>query len=145
MADLDASRAALPSPWFRWQFYVDAAGRCPAREFLDELSPGDAAVVKARMAVVGRVGPRAAAVLTSQLREVQASREGRKYRVVFSGERDRTLLVVDALETTTRRTPRGRVILAQQRVDDWRSRRARSRPRPEASRGHDRALGRTRP
>ena len=57
-------------PRRRWRFYETAAGRRPVRDFLDELTDGDAASVVAAMKDVATNGVEVARHLRGEIYEV---------------------------------------------------------------------------
>jgi phage-related protein len=110
-----------------WNFYRTAAGNCPVREFLGELSDEDAASIAEAMKEVRDEGKSAARHLRGELYEVRADGQDVIYRVVFAteGKFNQVLLALSSFVKKTQKTPPQEIDLALERLRDWRSRRPR--------------------
>jgi phage-related protein len=108
----------------QWRDYRTAAGGRPVKKFLMELAQEDRAVVVAAMREVEREGLRAAKHLRGDLYEVKADTAEKSFRVLFAAEGrfKQVLLALDGFTKKTRKTPRGKLELAERRLRDWRHR-----------------------
>jgi phage-related protein len=93
-------------------------------EFLESLSDEDAAEVVAAMAEVRQLGLQVARKLRGEIWEVRADGNGVIHRVLFAqeGRRSFILLALVGFTKKTQRTPPYVILLAEQRLADWRSR-----------------------
>jgi phage-related protein len=94
------------------------------RDFLQSLSDEDAAEVVAAMAEVRGIGLQAARKLRGDIWEVRADENHVIHRVLFAqeGRRSCILLALVGFTKKTQRTPLNVIVLAEQRLADWRSR-----------------------
>jgi phage-related protein len=108
----------------RWRDYRTASGRRPIRDFLQSLSDEDAAEVVAAMSEVRQLGLEAARKLRGEIWEVRAEGNHVIHRVLFAsdGRRGFILLALVGFTKKTQRTPLDVILLAEQRLADWRSR-----------------------
>ena len=108
----------------QWRYYRTVTGAAPAKEFLDGLDDRDRDAVRAAMQAVRIQGVGAARHLRGDVYEVRAGRAGRAWRVLFATEGDmsQVLLAVTAFEKKTPKTPPAELVLAEQRLRDWRHR-----------------------
>ena len=108
----------------RWRDYQTSAGRRPVRDFLQSLSDEDAAAVVAAMAEVRETGLLVARKLRGEIWEVRADGNRAIHRVLFAqeGRRSFVLLALVGFTKKTQRTPPDVIVLAEQRLADWRSR-----------------------
>jgi phage-related protein len=108
----------------RWRDYQTSSGRRPVRDFLQSLSDEDAAEVVGAMAEVRELGLQAARKLRGDIWEVRADGYRVIHRVLFAQEGRRSLILLALVGFTkkTQRTPPDVIVLAEQRLADWRSR-----------------------
>jgi phage-related protein len=108
----------------RWRDYQTSSGRRPVGEFLESLSDEDAAEVVAAMAEVRQLGLQVARKLRGEIWEVRADGNRVIHRVLFAqeGRRSFILLALVGFTKKTQRTPPYVILLAEQRLADWRSR-----------------------
>jgi len=108
----------------RWRDYQTSSGRRPVREFLRSLSDEDAAEVVAAMTEVRQLGLQAARKLRNEIWEVRADGNRVIHRILFAqeGRRGFVLLALVGFTKKTQRTPPDVILLAEQRLADWRSR-----------------------
>lgn len=108
----------------RWRDYETAAGRRPVKEFIGSLTDQDAAEVVAAMKEVREEGLPAARKLRGDIWEVRADGNRAVYRVLFSteGRRGVVLLALAGFTKKTPKTPPDLIALAEQRLADWRAR-----------------------
>ncbi|MGA3058538.1 MAG: type II toxin-antitoxin system RelE/ParE family toxin [Candidatus Limnocylindrales bacterium] len=94
------------------------------REFLRSLSDEDAAEVVAAMTEVRQLGLQAARKLRNEIWEVRADGNRVIHRILFAqeGRRGFVLLALVGFTKKTQRTPPDVILLAEQRLADWRSR-----------------------
>ncbi|MBJ7601193.1 type II toxin-antitoxin system RelE/ParE family toxin [Candidatus Nephthysia bennettiae] len=102
--------------------YSTATGSEPVKEFLDQLSAVDHAVVIAGMREVQRDGLVAARHIAGDIYEVRATRMNRHFRILFALEGKRILLALDAYNKDTPKMPLAILRRAERRLRDWRSR-----------------------
>lgn len=117
----------------RWRDYRTPSGRRPIKEFIDDLTDADAAVVVAAMRDVAEDGLPAARHLRGEIYEVRADGDRQAFRVLFAPEglRGQVLLSLEAFSKKTQKTPPAKIQLAERRLADWR-RRGRSQERDSA-------------
>ncbi|HVA88518.1 MAG TPA: type II toxin-antitoxin system RelE/ParE family toxin [Chloroflexota bacterium] len=108
----------------RWRAYKTELGRCPVEDFLDELPEEDFIEVAAAMKEVQLDGLLAARHVRGDIYEVRAEGKDVIYRILFAteGRRRQVLLSLEAFEKKTRETPQAKIEVAQQRLNDWRTR-----------------------
>jgi len=89
-----------------------------------ELPIKERAPVIAAMRDVAVTGLEVARHLRGDIYEVRATGERQTYRVLFAGEgkRGQIMLALDAFSKKTQKTPEQRIVLAERRLRDWRSR-----------------------
>ena len=94
------------------------------RDFVQSLSDDDAAEVVAAMAEVRELGLEVARKLRGEIWEVRADGNHVIHRVLFAqeGRRGFILLALAGFTKKTQRTPPDVIVLAEQRLADWRSR-----------------------
>jgi phage-related protein len=112
------------APKRRWRDYQTAAGRRPVRDFIAGLDDGDAAAVLAAMKDVEKNGLRVAEHLLDEIYEVKADGVRQTFRILFApvGLHDQVLLSLEGFSKKTQKTPPGKIRLAKQRLQEWRSR-----------------------
>ena len=91
-----------------------------------EENPLDAARIVAGMAEVADLGTPAARHLRGDIYEVRIDGENRIFRILFAeeGRFGQVLLALEGFTKKTRTTPRASIDLAEERLRDWRTRRA---------------------
>ena len=110
-------------PRRRWRYYRTESGAEPAKEFIVALDRGSAAAIATAMRAV-LLDTRAARHLRGDIYEVRVRAREHAYRILFApeGRSGHVLLAVSAFEKKTRRTPSSEIILAEDRLSDWRRR-----------------------
>jgi len=117
----------------RWElvYYETAAGRCPVREFLDDLSAEQAERVVRKLDLVEALGTRLDPPHVKPLRgriwELRVT--GRlQHRVLYAAVVGRRIVLLHAFTKKVQRTPPGEIALAEVRLDDYLRRLEREEP-----------------
>lgn len=110
-----------------WRFYKSEAGNSPVEKFLSAVPTDDRAEIVAELAAVRHEGRRAARHLQGELYEVRVQGQDVIYRVLFAalGRYEHVLLAVHAFVKKTQKTPRKEILVANERLKDWKDRGAR--------------------
>lgn len=113
----------------RWRFYRSASGRCPVKEFLEDLPDQDKKAIAAAMTDAETEGTKIARHVVGDLYELRADGLKAHYRLIFSQEAKWILLAVDVFDKDTQRLPEHIKQRALARLRDWRERGAALRSR----------------
>lgn len=116
--------ATTKKPQRHWRDYRTSNRRRPVKEFLDDLTDEEVAAIAAGMKDVATNGLPAARHLRGDIYEVRADAATRSFRLLFSteGRYSQVLLSLSAFEKRTQKTPPAEIILAEERLKDWRAR-----------------------
>lgn len=103
-------------------YYQTADGGCPARDFLDNLPKTHRAKVFAAIALLRDRGPTLGFPHTSQvegkIRELRTHYGRRLYRILYTMDSQRRVVLLEAFEKDAARVPPERLAVAVSRLQD---------------------------
>lgn len=106
-------------------YYETERGRCPVREYLDDLDARDAAAVTYSLDLLAEFGTALGAPHTKHLRGKvwELRSKGRvQHRVLYFAAVGRTLVALHAFTKKSQQTPPGEVTIALDRLADYEAR-----------------------